>query len=74
MSAVILMFPKSDRLPRAAIEATIERLIDLLDDSDAPTMECEPEVDEDSDGTGLAAAAAPMPRLVSRDRGSSDTL
>ena len=76
MSAVILAFPKSGRPPRAAIEATIERLIDLLDAEDAPTEDCEPEVDEDSDDTeieprperhaGIGTRSAL--RLVSGDR------
>jgi len=54
------MFPNGGRLPRAAIEATIEQLIDVLDVEDAPTMECEPEVDEDSGGL---ARVAPWRRL-----------
>lgn len=82
MSAVILTFPKSDRLPRAAIEAIIEQLIDLLDDQDTPTMDYEPEVDEESDGMEAVvlpdrhgtSGTAPVLRLVSGDPHSSDAL
>lgn len=82
ISAIILTFPKHGRLPRAAIEATIEQLIELLDGDDTPTMDCEPEVDEESDDTEAAAlperhgtsGTAPMLRLISGDRHSSDAL
>jgi hypothetical protein len=80
MSAVILAFPISSRPPRAAIETTIERLIDLLDAEDASTEDCEPEVDEDSDGIEVAALperqsgiGTPQPlRLIFGGRLSAD--
>ena len=80
MSAVILAFPISGRPPRAAIEATIERLIDLLDAEDAQTADCEPEVDEDDDGVRVAAwperhggiGTPPVLRLVSKGRRPPD--
>lgn len=82
MSAVILRFPKPGCLPRAAIEAIIEQLIDLLDDQDTPTMDREPEVDEESDGTEVGAlpdrhggsSTMPMPRLICGDHHSFDGL
>lgn len=47
--AVIIPFPIKSSLPRAAIEATVEWLIELLDAADAPTEDCEPETGEESD-------------------------
>ena len=49
MPAVIIPFPIKSSLPRAAIETSVERLIDLLDAADAPTEDCEPDTDEESD-------------------------
>jgi len=80
MAAVILAFPISSRPPRAAIEATIERLIDLLDAEDAATEDCEPEADEDSDGAEVAALperqrclGTPQPlRVISGGRRPAD--
>jgi hypothetical protein len=49
MPAIVIPFPSKSSPPRAAIEATIERLIDLLDAADAPFEDCEPEPEEASD-------------------------
>ena len=50
MPATIILFPRAARLPRTAIAATIERLIDLLDLEDVMKAELEPDENEEDGG------------------------
>ncbi len=50
MTAIFIAFPRRCILPTAAIEEEIERLIGMLDDREAASVDLEPDADLEESG------------------------